>query len=122
MIKRIHSTLFLCKDLGKTSRFYQQIGFPVEVSDDVARIIFGDYRLTFIEEDRAAIQNDIGAKKGVGMSIFFEVENVDDFYQMLKENQITPVSEPEGRVGGKRKFAVQDPDGYTLVFFTKVKD
>ena len=82
------------------------------------RIIFGDYRLTFIKESD---QNDAGAKRGVGMSIYFEVDNVDDFYRELKEKDVVPLNEPGGRPGGKRKFVVQDPDGYTLVFFTKIK-
>lgn len=118
MIKRIHSTLLQSKDLDETSAFYQKIGFSVEVSKNGVRLIFGDYRLTFIKETD---KNSACAKKGIGMSIFFEVDNVDDFYQEIKEKQLNPLNEPAGRPGGKRKFTVQDPDGYNLVFFTKTR-
>jgi len=122
MIKRIHSTLLLCKDINQTTRFYKQLGFSTTASDDSVRILFGDYRLTFIDEVSSKLKDDINMKKGVGMFIFFEVENVDSFYQTLKQNSIPTLSEPEGRAGEKRRFTVQDPDGYKLVFYTETKD
>ena len=121
MIKRIHSTLLLCKDINKTSEFYKQLGFSIKISDDSIRLILGDYRLTFIDENISTLEDDINAKKGVGMFIFFEVEDVDSFYQTLKQSNVNPLSEPAGRTGGKRRFTVVDPDGYKLVFFTESK-
>lgn len=121
MIKRIHSTLLLCKDINRTIHFYKQLGFSPMVSTDSTRIIFGDYRLTFIDENSSALKDDINLEKGVGMFIFFEVENVDSFYQSLKHKDIKILGEPEERLGGKRRFTVQDPDGYKLIFFTDSK-
>ena len=120
MINKIHSTLFLCKDIDKTVQFYKQLGFSVEKSDDTARIIFGDYRLAFMDESKATIKDDAIAKKGVGMYMYFEVENVDSFYQSLKEKNIATSSEPRDWPWGKREFAVKDPDGYRLIFFSNV--
>jgi len=119
MIKRIHSTLLLCSDISQTTQFYQRIGFSLEKSDQTVRIHFGDYRLTFTDEHTSALQDSLKDKKGIGMFLFFEVENVDSFYQELQEKGVPVSSEPEGRPGGKRRFTVHDPDGYKLVFYTE---
>lgn len=94
MIKRIHSTLFLCRDIQKTVQLYEKLGFNIELSGDTARILFGDYRLAFMEEGKATIKDDPIAKKGVGMYLYFEVENVDTFFQEVKEKGIITSSEP----------------------------
>ena len=120
MIKRIHSTLFLCKDINQTAEFYKQAGFAIDVLNDAVRIIFGDYRLAFMDESKATVKDDAVAKKGVGMFIYFEVENVDSFYQMLEEKNIKTVGEPQSTPWGKREFMVIDPDGYKLIFFSNI--
>ena len=120
MIKRIHSTLLLCSDLNLTAQFYEKIGFEVEKADDAIRIKFGDFRLAFMDENKATIQDDRNAKKGVGMFMYFEVENVDSFYKTLKERDIASSSEPKSWPWGKREFAVRDPDGYKLIFFSNI--
>lgn len=122
MLQRIHSTLFLCRNIQKTVRFYEKIGFDIELSGDTARILFGDYRLAFMEEGKVTIKDDPIAKKGIGMYLYFEVEDVDLFFQGLKEKGIITSSEPTTWSWGKREFAVKDPDGYRLIFFTNVKD
>jgi len=121
MIKRIHSTLFFCKDLGKTARFYETLGFTVSRTDDAIRITFGDYKLAFMDESKTMIKTDADAgPKGVGIYIYFEVDNVDAFYQTLKEKNIQTSSEPKDWPWGKREFAVRDPDGYKLIFFSNI--
>lgn len=120
MIKRIHSTLFLCKDIAQTAEFYKQAGFAVDFSGDAVRIIFGDYRLAFMDESKATVKDDPVAKKGVGMFTYFEVENVDSFYQMLEEKNIKTTGEPQNTPWGKREFMVTDPDGYKLIFFSNI--
>jgi|SRR3989339_144254 len=119
MIKRIHSTLFLCKDLDLTAQFYKHAGFTVEQSNDAVRIIFGDYRLAFIDETKATVQDDKNIQKGVGTFLYFEVDNVDSFYQELKEKNFA-IDEPESRPWGKREVMVKDPDGYKLIFFSNL--
>jgi len=120
MIKRIHSTLFFCKDINQTAKFYERVGFAVDVSNDAVRIIFGDYRLAFMDESKATIKDDPVAKKGVGMVIYFEVENVDSFYQTLEEKNIKTASEPQSTPWGKREVMITDPDGYKLIFFSNI--
>ena len=120
MIIRIHSILLFCRDLNKTAKFYKQIGFEVEKGGDTLRIIFNDFRLTFIDEKNAIIKNDPVAKKGVGMFIYFEVEEVDTFYQELIEKKIKTSSQPKSWPWGKREFALKDPDEYKLIFFNNI--
>jgi catechol 2,3-dioxygenase-like lactoylglutathione lyase family enzyme len=121
MTKRIHSILFFCKDLNKTAQFYETLDFTVSKANDAVRITFGDYKLAFMDENKTLIKTDADAGlKGVCIYIYFEVENVDAFYQTLKEKHIMTSSEPKDWPWGKREFAVRDPDGYKLIFFSKI--
>ncbi len=118
MIKRIHSTLFQIKDLDKTAEFYKNLGFEIQRSDDAIRIIFGDYRFAFIKEkddSRKSIE-----PKGIGISIFFEVDNIDNYFNTLRCKNIVLNSEPQNQPWGKRELVVIDPDGYKLVFFSNI--
>lgn len=96
MIKRIYSALLFCKDLNKTAEFYERLGFTIEKTSDAVRIRFKDFRLTFMDESKSTIETDSSAGlKGVGVYFYFEVDNVDGFYQMLKEKNIKTSSEPK---------------------------
>ena len=115
MIKRIHSTLFQVKSLDKTAHFYQQLGFEVQKSDDAVRIIFGDYRFAFIDEKKFSY-NATGLK-GSGIMVYFEVEDMDKFYESVKGKGVKTEGEPIEQPWGKKELTIQDPDGYKLVFF-----
>ncbi len=122
MIKRIHSLLFLCRDLDLTTQFYERLGFDVVKADDAVRVQIGDFKLAFMDEQKVAIRNDAGIKpKGAGFYMYFEVDDVDDFFQILKRKNVKTSSEPKNWPWGKREFAVKDPDGYKLIFFSPVK-
>ncbi|MBU1088696.1 VOC family protein [Patescibacteria group bacterium] len=118
MIKRIHSTLFQVKDFDKTAEFYKNLGFDIQKSNDTIRIIFGNYRFAFIKE-KDEVKNSVESK-GTGISIFFEVDNIDNYYQALQAKSITLSSEPKDQPWGKRELMVTDPDGYKLVFFSNI--
>ena len=106
-IKRIHSTLFKVKDLNKTTDFYATLGFDVLRQADATRIIFGDYRLAFIKA------------KNSSSTTFFEVDNIDKFYESLKKK--IDISGPVDQPWGKREISTKDPDGNLLVFFSNLK-
>ena len=119
MIKRFHSVLFYSANLGKTARFYEELGFSIEKSDDTVKVKLGDFTLAFIDENKALIKKEVHAEhKGLGIFIYVEVENVDVYFQSLKEKGVSTSSEPHDWPWGKREFVVKDPDGYKLVFFT----
>jgi uncharacterized glyoxalase superfamily protein PhnB len=122
MIKWVHSNLFYASDLKATARFYEQLGFEVQESEDGARIKLGDFTLAFIDENKTPIKNESGLKpKGTGIYTYIEVDNVDDFFAEIRKNGIVPRTEPKTWDWGKREFVVKDPDGYKFVFYSSVK-
>jgi len=117
-MKRIHSNLYFVKDVGRTGDFYEKLGFEVARSDDGARIKIGDFTLTFMDEAKVQIDKEVGMKpKGLGIFTYVEVENVDEQFKRVVDNEIKPSSEPTSFPWGKREFAVKDPDGFKIVFY-----
>ena len=122
MIKRIHSNLFYVKDLAKTAEFYKKLGFEVLESEDTVRIKPGDFTLAFIDENKTPIQDESGKEpKGIGIFTYIEVDDVDQQFDLIKANGITPNTEPKDWPWGKREFVVKDPDGYKFVFYAPIK-
>ena len=121
MIKRLHSSLFLVRDLAATANFYTVAGFNVEGDEKTVRVVYGDFRLAFMQDDSADINiDDAHAPRGVGIFTYVEVENVDEQYQNLVTAGIVVSSEPKDCPWGKREFVVRDPDGYKIVFYTSI--
>jgi uncharacterized glyoxalase superfamily protein PhnB len=122
MIKRLHSTLFFVADLRKTADFYKALDFPVQEMEGAIRIKVGDFTLAFMDEKQVTINKEAGVQpKGLGVFSYIEVENVDEYFQSIKEKGISTSSEPKDWPWGKREFALKDPDGYKLVFYSPVK-
>ncbi len=122
MIKRIHSILFYSNDLDKTLSFYKQLGFEAILSEGTVRVKLGDFRLAFVDENQTPIKKESGAApKGLGVFTYIELEDVDKYFASLKEKGINTSSEPRDWPWGKREFAIKDPDGYKLIFFTNIK-
>ncbi len=121
MIKRFHSSLFYASDLEKTADFYERLGFSIQKDTETVRIKLGDFTLAFIDENKTPIQNESGIKpKGLGIYTYIEVGDVDNYFEAVKKNGITPRTEPKSWPWGKREFVVKDPDGYKLVFYSPV--
>lgn len=80
--------------------------------------------IEFLLEDKVvteAFKEDIGIlRKGAGQYIHINVDNVDEFYQGIKAKGLEPTGEPQDFPWGHRAFVLQDPEGYKLVFFSKV--
>jgi len=122
MLKKFHSVLFYASDLNKTLEFYKQLGFDAELSEGTLRVKLGDFKLAFIDENQTPIKNDSGkSPKGLGVFTYVEVEDPDAYFNSLKEKGIHTSSEPRDWPWGKREFAVKDPDGYKLIFFSPIK-
>ncbi len=122
MIKRLHSTLFYSSNLDRTAEFYTKLGFPVERDPDLVRIKMGDLRLAFVDEFKTPIQNESGkTPKGLGIYTYVEVDDVDGYHAWIKQQGVTPRTEPRSWPWGKREFAVKDPDGYKLIFYSLIK-
>lgn len=122
MIKRLHSNLYFVKDLERTAKFYENLGFEVAGAEGAARIKVGDFTLVFMDEAKVQIAKEAGAEpKGLGVFTYVEVDDVDVQFNAIKEKGITPSSEPKDWPWGKREFAVKDPDGYKIIFYSPIK-
>ena len=122
MIKRFHSTLLYASDLKQSARFYEQLGFSVQKSDDTVRIKLNDFTLALIDENKTPIKNESGrTPKGLGVFTYIEVEDVDKYFLFLKQKGVDTSSEPRNWPWGKREFVVKDPDGYKLVFYSLIQ-
>jgi uncharacterized glyoxalase superfamily protein PhnB len=118
MIKRIHSTLFQVENIENTTDFYKNLGFQIEKSDIAMRIIWGDYRLAFKQDSKD--KNFDNTSHGVGIYTYFEVENIEKFYQNIKNRGIEVENKPVKQPWGKIELEITDPDGYHLVFFENI--
>ena len=58
--------------------------------------------------------------KGAGLFLYFEVDDVDEYYEDLLSKGLKPSSEPRDWPWGNREFVIRDPDGYKLVFFHEI--
>jgi len=120
-IKRLHSNLYFVNDLEQTADFYKKLGFEIVSSDDAVRIKLGDFTLAFMDEAKVQIDKEVGMEpRGLGVFTYVEVENVDELFRNVAENDIKPSSEPTSFPWGKREFAVKDPDGFKVIFYQKL--
>ena len=65
----------------------------------------------------------IGFRAGVDFYITGEAEDdIDQYYQMLKDKGVNIVKEIEDQFWGDRTFSIQDPDGYQFTFAKPVRE
>lgn len=122
MIKRFHSNLYYASNLTKIAEFYTSLGFDIDVTPNSVHVQLGDFTLAFLDETTTPIKNESGkTPKGLGIYTYVEVDDVDAYYQWLKDTGVLPRTEPKTWPWHKREFVVKDPDGYKLVFYTPVK-
>jgi predicted enzyme related to lactoylglutathione lyase len=110
--------LFLeVNNLEESLAFYRdQLGFAIDThSHDaeppMATLRGGDLRITLAQHLESML------RRGRGAHFFLGVENVDDYYQQLKERgaQVQP---PMDEGWGGRFITLQDPDKYRFFFVT----
>lgn len=54
---------------------------------------------------------------GVGIAIYLQVTDVDDYAKRTKAKGIKPLLSPRSQFYGIRELQLDDPDGYRLIFF-----
>jgi len=122
MIKNFHSVLFISNNLNETEAFYQSLGFATKRDEKAIRTEMSGIRIVFMDGDKVDIAKDVDINpKGAGIYLYFEVENVDDYYRNLVNIGLKLSSQPTDWPWGKREFAIKDPDGYKLVFFNQIE-
>jgi catechol 2,3-dioxygenase-like lactoylglutathione lyase family enzyme len=102
-------------DLARAAEFYETIGFrPGKQDEDHATFYVNWFFVTLVPHDAA----EAGAK-GEGVLLYVKVDDVEEFHKAVVSKGLEPAGEPEPQPSGFREFALQDPDGYNLVFFEK---
>lgn len=132
-IKSVSGFACFVKDLSKTVKFYEVLGFqskktspasyPAPNKGGNVTLYSNWFWIDFISEsdkDRSEYKkvNKLTTKGG-GSFIYFSVDNVDDFYKMLLSKKIKPLTKPQDQPWGNREFILRDPDGYNLVIFKR---
>jgi len=117
-----------CKNLEKTLDFYKLLGFKIEYEREENKFAFisidsAQFMFQEIKEDDKWSVGELTYPFGNGINFQIEVDNVDEIYNRLKENNIEILFEMEenwyrmdDKLLGNKEFLVQDPDGYLLRF------
>jgi catechol 2,3-dioxygenase-like lactoylglutathione lyase family enzyme len=111
-IKSIAALVFIVRDLKKTRKFYEDLGFRFGTPK-------GDYLIAYINWFSVEFYEGTSDVKSSGAHTQINVDDVDEFYKELIAKGMKPENEPKDIPAGRREFLLLDPDGYKLVFFTK---
>ena len=105
------------KNISETAAFYSALGFRLGEQDEHSLTVYVNWfwiRFQTTEDIIASDQNR-------GTYLNLKVVDVDEFYAGLVDQGLTPLSQPQDTSWNSREFRIQDPDGYTLAFFQKMK-
>jgi catechol 2,3-dioxygenase-like lactoylglutathione lyase family enzyme len=125
-MKSVAGIICLVEDLNRSKQFYESLGFEFKksVPGISATAYLNWFWIEFLLNERViteAFKEDATVStKGAGQYIHINVEDVDQFYQWLIAKGLEPFSEPDNFPWGHREFVLIDPDGYKLVFFSKL--
>jgi catechol 2,3-dioxygenase-like lactoylglutathione lyase family enzyme len=111
-IKSISALVFYVKDLNKSKKFYEDLGFRFGTPK-------GDYLIAYINWFSVELHPGNAQNTGGGAQTQLSVDDVDEFYEEVKSKGFKPEGEPKDNPIGRREFMLLDPDDYRLVFFTK---
>ncbi|MFC4454818.1 VOC family protein [Deinococcus sonorensis] len=104
------------RDLQASRAFYTQvIGFEAHGQDRPGAVVFQDQDGAIFAIREPLATTDLGGAFGVGVSLWFAVQDVDATHARIVASGGTVLSPPQPGPFG-RMFAVRDPDGYQLTF------
>ena len=123
-IKSVSGITCYVKNLNKTAKFYETLGFEIKKREADHITAYSNWFwidfLSMAKGERAeSVKSQDLSNRGAGLSIYLSVENVDDFYKELIANGMKPSSKPQNQPWGNREFILHDPDGYSLVIFKR---
>lgn len=98
--------------------FKVQIGPAVVMVGNLAASLEGEHALSPARQEHLHHN-----KWGIGVTAFFKdvVEDIDEYYQELKEKGVPIAEEIHTTSYQWRVFGVEDPDGYVIVFANEVR-
>ena len=123
-MKSVAGIVCYVKDIDKTAKFYEALGFPIGKREpDHLSIHLNWFWMDFHpqdKKDKPEFQKEASLNnKGAGLFLYISVEDVDEFYSGLLSKGLKPSSEPRDWPWGNREFVIRDPDGYKLVIFKR---
>ena len=123
-IKSVSGFACYVKNLKKTAKFYETLGFEVRKQETDHITVYSNwFWIDFLSMDKAerpGYGNTADLEnKGNGILIYLSVDDVDEFYKELQSNGLKPKTQPSNQPWGNREFILHDPDGYKLVIFKR---
>jgi catechol 2,3-dioxygenase-like lactoylglutathione lyase family enzyme len=111
--KSVSALVYKVVDIDKTVAFYESLGFRIADNDGhIAKAYLNWFSLEF----HLAGDIDDGPKDGPMVLVSVDL---DEFHQAAVAAGHKVVYGPEKTFGGRREFALRDPNGYLMVFFEK---
>lgn len=116
-------------NLENSLKFYKTIGFKIEYDRPENKFVFISlgkiqFMLQEISDNDKWNIMELTYPFGNGINFQLEVNNVNEIYKNLKDNNYKITFEIEenwyrqgNRLLGNKEFLIQDPDGYLLRFF-----
>ena len=120
-IKSVSGVACFVKDLNKTAKFYEALGFEIRKRESNHMTAYSNWfwiDFVVIGKDERTKKDLDSSKKGDGVIMYLSVDNVDEFHSYLVSQKLKP-SKPEDQPWGNREFTLRDPDGYNLVIFKR---
>lgn len=121
-------------NLENSLKFYKTIGFKIEYDRPENKFVFISlgkiqFMLQEISDNDKWNIMELTYPFGNGINFQLEVNNVNEIYKNLKDNNYKITFEIEenwyrqgNRLLGNKEFLIQDPDGYLLRFFEDLGD
>ncbi len=125
-MKKLSPNLFV-SSVKESIAFYEKFGFKAEqVVPDAdnpvwASVASGNVEIMLQDKNSGMQEFATLADKPLGatLTLFMETENLEENYAAAKSNNFKIVNDLHKTFYGTSEFAVQDPDGYILVFAGK---
>jgi catechol 2,3-dioxygenase-like lactoylglutathione lyase family enzyme len=123
-IKSVSGVTYYVKDLKKTAKFYETLGFEIRKREAAHITAYSNwFWIDFIAagmEDRPAYRTLAQQKDRAGaVMLYLGVDDVDGFHKYVRSKGLRPSGVPTDWPSGNREFALTDPDGHHLVFFKR---
>jgi catechol 2,3-dioxygenase-like lactoylglutathione lyase family enzyme len=124
-VQSMNAVVFYVSDIEATERFYRRLEFSVRLaSKGHLRIAMGSLELEFHDERDERIPEFIEEArrrpKGAGLYFYFKNDQLETYHKMLVEAGVA-ATEIKERPWGNREFTVEDPDGFKLVFYRRIR-
>jgi uncharacterized glyoxalase superfamily protein PhnB len=123
-IKSVSGITCYVKNLSKTARFYETLGFETRKKESNHITVYSNwFWMDFVAIDKdkrvALTEAEKLGSKGAGMFVYLSVDDVDEFHKELLSKGLKPSTKPQDQPWGNREFTLTDPDGYNLVIFKR---